>query len=173
MNKIARAVNKRISQWLFKGKVLIIIGARQVGKTTFLNNMFFENKQTLWLNADENIVREQLVNPSIKAIKSIIGNYKIVIIDEIQRIINSGLLLKLMVDNFKDVQFIATGSSALEISDTIFEPLTGRQILFHLYPFSMTELYPTKSAFEIKQELNFHLVYGCYPEISVKRELAE
>jgi len=78
-----------------------------------------------------------------------------------------------MVDNFKEVQFIATGSSALEISDFIFEPLTGRQILFHLYPFSLAELYTDRSPFEIEQALPFHLVYGCYPEICVKRDLAE
>ena len=82
-------------------------------------------------------------------------------------------MLKLMVDNFKDVQFIATGSSALEISDTIFEPLTGRYLLFHLYPAGLSELYPTQSPFEIEKELSFHLIYGCYPEVSMKRDLSE
>lgn len=78
-----------------------------------------------------------------------------------------------MVDNFKDVQFLATGSSSLEISETIFEPLTGRHILFNLYPFSLGELYPNKSPFEIEQELEFHMVYGTYPEITQKRDVAE
>ena len=82
--------------------------------------------------------------------KGIVGAYKVVIIDEIQRIENAGLLLKLLVDNFKGIQILATGSSALEISDTVFEPMTGRYFLFHLYPFSLEELYPTKSAFELE-----------------------
>jgi hypothetical protein len=96
-----------------------------------------------------------------------------VVIDEIQRVENAGLLLKLMVDNFKTVQFIATGSSALGISDTIFEPLTGRHFLFHLYPFCLTEVYHGKSPFEIEQQLPFHLVYGSYPEVALRRDLAE
>ncbi len=118
-------------------------------------------------------MRERLTNPTINTISNVIGNYKVVIIDEIQRIVNAGLLLKLMTDNFKDVQFIASGSSALEISETIFEPLTGRHFLFSLYPFSFHELYFNKSPFEIEQELPFHLVYGNYPEISIKRDIAE
>ena len=168
-----RIVEQSLKKMLFRGKVLVIVGARQVGKTTMLQNMSSELERALWLNADENNVRERLTNPSVNAIKNIIGNYKIVIIDEIQRIQNAGLLLKIMADNFKDVQFIATGSSALEISDLIFEPLTGRHFLYHLYPFSLAEIYPTKSPFEIEQELPFHMVYGTYPEISLKKDLAE
>ena len=168
-----RIVEQSLKKMLFRGKVLVIVGARQVGKTTMLQNMSSELERALWLNADENNVRERLTNPSVNAIKNIIGNYKIVIIDEIQRIQNAGLLLKIMADNFKDVQFIATGSSALEISDLIFEPLTGRHFLYHLYPFSLTEIYPAKSPFEIEQELPFHMVYGTYPEISLKKDLAE
>ncbi len=172
MKTINRILEKSFKELLFKGKALIIIGARQVGKTTFLEN-FNYGLDYLWLNADVNNVRERLTNPTLNDIKNIIGDYKVVIIDEIQRIENVGLLLKLMVDNFKDVQFIATGSSALEISDTIFEPMTGRQFLFHLYPFSLAEMYPKKSPFEIEQELPFHLVYGNYPEICTTRTLAE
>jgi predicted AAA+ superfamily ATPase len=104
-------------------------------------------------------------NISLEGIKELIGSYKIVVIDEIQRIINPGLTLKMMIDNFKDVQFVATGSSALEISDKVFEPLTGRHILFHLYPFSQKEIYPSKSAFELEQKLPFHLRFGSYPDI--------
>jgi len=168
-----RLLEKSLTKLLFKGKALVIVGARQVGKTTMLYNLINGLENSLWLNADENIIRNRLTNASLNTIKNIIGNYKIVIIDEIQRIENPGLLLKLMVDNFKDVQFIATGSSALEIADTVFEPLTGRQFLFYLYPFSIAELYPTQSPFEIEQQLEFHLVYGNYPEVCIKRELAQ
>ena len=173
MNFLARLIENQLKQYLFKQKALVIIGARQVGKTTMLKALSKSLGDSLWLNADELTVRERLTNPSINGIENIIGNYKIVIIDEIQRIVNAGLLLKLMVDNFNDVQFIATGSSALEISDNIFEPLTGRHILFKLYPFSLAELHPTKSPFEVEKELPFHLVYGCYPEISLKRDISQ
>ncbi|HIP48653.1 MAG TPA: ATP-binding protein [Lutibacter sp.] len=168
-----RSLQTSLSKLLFKGKALIIIGARQVGKTTMLKDFVSKMDNTLWLNADENNVRERLTGASLNTLKNIIGSYKIVVIDEIQRVKNAGLLLKLMVDNFKDTQFIATGSSALEISDTIFEPLTGRQFLFNLHPFSISELYPTQSPFEIEQELQFHLVYGNYPEVCMKREIAK
>lgn len=173
MKIYGRILEQLLQQMLFKGKALVIIGARQVGKTTMLQNMNNNLGKSLWLNADENSVRERLTNPSINTIKNIIGGYKIVIIDEIQRIQNAGLLLKIMVDNFKDVQFIATGSSALEISDSIFEPMTGRHFLFHLFPFCLAEIYPDKSPFEIEQVLPFHLVFGNYPEITVKKDLAE
>lgn len=173
MKTYERLLEQSLQQMLFKGKALVVIGARQVGKTTMLHNLIEHLNEKIWLNADENNVRERLSNPSLNTLSNIIGNYKIVVIDEIQRIPNAGLLLKLMVDNFKDVQFIATGSSALEISDTVFEPLTGRHLLFHLYPFSLAELYPTQSQFEIEQELPFHLVFGNYPEISLNRNLAE
>ena len=173
MKQINRLLQNTFNKYLFKGKALVLIGARQVGKTTFLQNLDYRGLDYLWLNADENNVREGLANPSVKAIHNVIGDYKVVVIDEIQRIKNAGLLLKIMVDNFKDVQFIATGSSSLEISESIFEPLTGRHFLFNLYPFSLAELYPKKSPFEIEQELPFHLVYGSYPEVALRRDISE
>ncbi len=173
MLNIERLIEKSFLKLLNKGKALVLIGARQVGKTTFLNDIKINRNEVLSLNADIHQIRERLTNPTLQTISNTIGNYKIVIIDEIQRIQNAGLLMKFLVDNFKDVQFIATGSSALEISDTVFEPLTGRHFLFHLYPFSLAELYPTQSPFEIENELDFHLVYGSYPEICTTRDMAE
>lgn len=127
----------------------------------------------LWLNADEKNVRDRLSDQNTQNLTNIIGANKIVVIDEIQRVKDAGLLLKLMIDNFKDVQFIATGSSALEISDTIFEPITGRHFLFHLYPFALFELYPNLSPFELEQKLAFHLIYGLYPEVCIEQDIAE
>ena len=173
MDTYKRFLSKQLEKLFFKGKALIIIGARQVGKTTMLKSMFDNKQDILWLNADENNVRERLTNPSLQTIRNVIGNKKIVVIDEIQRIKNAGLLIKLMVDNFKETQFIATGSSALGISDSVFEPMTGRYFLFNLFPFTLPEIYPDKSPFEIEQELPFHLIYGNYPEVFVKKELSE
>jgi len=173
MKFIERHLSLQLTPLLFKGKALIITGARQVGKTTLLSNFLKNKTPVLWLNADEAATRQRLTDPTINDLRNITGTYKIVVIDEIQRIKNAGLLLKLMVDNLNNTQIIATGSSALGISDRIFEPLTGRFFLFHLYPFALSELYPAHSPFEVEKELPFHLVYGNYPEVSLKRDLAE
>lgn len=174
MNKLSRHIKPQLEKWFYKGKALLLIGPRQVGKTTLLKQIAAEkNEDAIWLDADLPEIRQQLENPTLATIKATIGTYKLVIIDEIQRLPNAGLLLKIMVDNFEEVQFIATGSSSLEISETIFEPLTGRHILFNLYPFGISELYPKKSPFEIEQTLEFHLVYGMYPEITQKQDIAE
>lgn len=173
MDNIDRYAKIKIAPWLNRHKAIIVIGARQVGKTTLLKTIFTDESHILWLNADENTTREQLAKQDLESLKHIIGSYKILIIDEVQRIANAGLLLKLLVDNFKDLKVIATGSSSLDISETVFEPLTGRHINFHLYPFSMAELYSGKSPFEIEQQLPFHLVYGCYPDICNNPEIAE
>jgi uncharacterized protein len=173
MEKLSRIAGEQIKQWLFRRKALILTGARQVGKTTMLRNLFSADETVLWLNADEGPVRDRLSELSIPNLQQVVGNNRILIIDEVQRIENAGLLLKLLVDNFPNTQIIATGSSALDISERIFEPLTGRHLLFHLYPFGLAELYSKKSAFEIENQLPFHLVYGSYPEISLNRDIAK
>jgi uncharacterized protein len=165
MEAINRKALAELGRWLGKRKVIILTGARQVGKTTLFQAMFASKKDVLWLNADESPVRERLQILSVENLKGVIGKSKTVVIDEIQRVPNAGLLLKLLVDNFKDVQFAATGSSALDISETIFEPLTGRQLLFHLHPLMMAEMYSSLTPFETEQKLPFHLVYGTYPDV--------
>ncbi|MCC5918856.1 MAG: ATP-binding protein [Cryomorphaceae bacterium] len=162
-----------IKPWMFRGKALVITGARQVGKTTMAKSLLDGYADVLWMNGDEISVRERLKNPTISALKDVVGLYPIVVIDEVQRIENCGLLLKILIDNFSDTQFIATGSSALEISETIFEPLTGRHLLFKMYGFGLTELYPKHSSFQLEQELAFHMIYGCYPDICNNRDVAE
>jgi predicted AAA+ superfamily ATPase len=168
-----RIAEEQLTKWLFKQKALVITGARQVGKTTMLQKLFEDKEDLIWLNADDLATRERLAQSSIKSLKGIVGNYKIIVIDEVQRVHNCGLLLKMLVDNFKGLQVIATGSSALDISETIFEPLTGRHLLFHLYSFSLLELYKGKSAFEVEQEVPFHLIYGSYPDVCNNRADAE
>lgn len=174
MKVFQRIAQDVLEKWLNKGKVLVITGARQVGKTTMLQNMFDDaDQKVLWLNADETRVRTRLSELDVAALDNVVGNYKTVIIDEVQRIQNAGLLLKILADNFKNVQFIATGSSALDISEQIFEPLTGRYLLFHLYPFTLAEIYKNESVFKIENKLPFHLVYGNYPDIFKHQKEAE
>jgi uncharacterized protein len=169
-----RIIEDAIRQWMFKGKVIVITGARQVGKTTFVSDLLA--KQTdpiLALNADLPADRKALEDPSLPKLRTLIGKNKILFIDEVQRVENCGLLLKIIADNFKNIQVIATGSSALEISESIFEPLTGRHYLFHLYPFALKELYDDKSPFDISKQFSFHLIYGMYPEVCLNRDSSE
>jgi predicted AAA+ superfamily ATPase len=172
MTTINRLLKDKLTYWLNKRKVLVLTGARQVGKTTLLHDLF-DGQVMLWLNGDDPAVRTRLDNITVAGIKDLIGGYKIVVIDEVQRVLNPGILLKMMIDNFPEVQFVATGSSALEISDKVFEPLTGRHILFHLYPFAQAEIYPTKSSFELEQQLPFHLRFGSYPDVVINPSDAE
>lgn len=174
MDYFKRLAYPQLQQWLTKHKAIVLIGARQVGKTTLVQQLIHQSKQkALYLNADEADVRNSLSQATITQLKDIIANHKLLVIDEVQRIDNAGLLLKRIVDNFKQVQLIATGSSALEIADKIFEPLTGRHINMHLYPFSLKELYEHESILTINQNVPFHLVHGFYPEICTNRIDAE
>jgi len=169
-----RILTSVLNQWMFKRKAIVITGARQVGKSTLLNYYLnTQNKSVLRLNADFPEDKQQLENTSLQSLKILIGKHQILFIDEVQRISNCGLLLKILVDQFKNLQVIATGSSALEISETIFEPLTGRNYLFHLYPFSLKELYPNDTAPQIAKNFPFHLIYGMYPELCLHRNEAE
>lgn len=168
---IQRTIYDKIISSLFKNKAIIIYGARQVGKTTLINKIK-ENSicKTIYLNCDEIDVRQVLTNKTSTELKNFIGNNKLVIIDEAQRVQNIGLTLKLLVDNFKDIQIIATGSSSFELSNKISESLTGRKIEFHLYPFSIQEISSKISNIEIQRSLNDFLVFGMYPDIIVNKE---
>lgn len=163
---IPRIIKNNIQNDLFKGKAIIITGPRQVGKTTLMELLRTYNKlQAIWLNCDEPDIRLALENTSSTQLKAIIGNHPLVFIDEAQRVKNIGLTLKLLVDQFKEVQIIATGSSALELANEINEPLTGRKREYHLYPFSTAEMINSSSVMEEKRLLEQRLIYGFYPDI--------
>ena len=138
---IPRIIKSQIQNDLFKGKAIIVTGPRQVGKTTLLETLREENKlKGLWLNCDEPDIRLLLENTTSTQLKALIGEYQLVFIDEAQRVKNIGLTLKLLVDNLKNVQVIATGSSALELANEINEPLTGRKWEYNLYPLSILHI---------------------------------
>jgi len=102
---------------LFKGKAFIIFSPRQTGKSTFVEQLLAKvDKRTLYLNGDDADVREALARPNATQIAQLLGDYEVLFIDEAQRISDVGLLMKIIVDRFKSVQVIATGSSAFELS---------------------------------------------------------
>lgn len=165
-NLIERAIYQQIIKNLFKGKAIIITGPRQVGKTTLLQALMNESdRKVLYLNCDEPDIRPMLENASSTSLKALIGDNALILIDEAQRVKNIGLTLKLLVDNFKEIQIIATGSSALELANEINEPLTGRKREYHLYPFSTAEMVANTSVIEETRLLEQRMVYGFYPAI--------
>ncbi|SEW05802.1 hypothetical protein SAMN05428988_1655 [Chitinophaga sp. YR573] len=163
---IKRAIYDQIISNLFKGKAIIITGPRQVGKTTLLQVIMEQaDGKVLYLNCDEPDIRPMLANASSTSLKALIGDNTLVLIDEAQRVKNIGLTLKLLVDNFKDIQVIATGSSALELANEINEPLTGRKREYHLYPFSTNEMVANSSVLQESRLLEQRMIYGFYPDI--------
>jgi predicted AAA+ superfamily ATPase len=163
--EIKRFLKEKITDRLFKNKAIIVIGARQIGKTTLLKELLSSYESTLFLDGDDPITRELLKNPSTEEIKNIIGNYKIVFIDEVQRINNIGLTAKIIVDQFKETQLILSGSSAFEIKNKTSESLTGRKWEYVMFPITWKELESTVGYVKSLQQLDLRLVYGMYPEI--------
>lgn len=151
---------------LFKGKALLVFGPRQVGKTTFVQNLIADlNKKTLFLNGDESDVLVLFENPNVSKLKNIIGDNEILVIDEAQRITNIGIVLKIIVDQIKTVQVIATGSSSFELANKLNEPLTGRKYEMFLFPIAFSEMVTHSGLLEEKRSLEQRLIYGNYPEI--------
>jgi predicted AAA+ superfamily ATPase len=163
---IRRTIQNAIEQSLFKGKAIIIYGARQVGKTTLI--MALQQAAavpSIYLNCDEQDIRRTLSAKTSTELKMMIGNNKLVLIDEAQRVSTIGLAIKLLTDTAPDIQVIATGSSAFELSSRIEEPLTGRKREFRLYPFSLTELGQIYSPLEVRRIVERCMIFGLYPEI--------
>lgn len=146
-------------------KVLILLGPRQVGKTTLLRKMALDKSETLWWNGDEFDIRTLLSQPTSTQLKNLIGAKKTLVIDEAQRIENIGLCLKLIIDNLPDVKVIATGSSAFELANRINEPLTGRKWEFNMFPLSYSEMVDHNGTLEEQRLLEHRMIYGYYPDV--------
>ena len=162
---IQRFLTQKIDDYLHKGKAILLLGGRQIGKTTLLQQLFLENDDIIWFNGDELDVQAMFSNTSADRLRNIFGNKKIVVIDEAQRISDIGLRMKLITDQIKDIQLIATGSSAFELADVVNEPLTGRKWEFKMYPLSFAEMVAHHGLLKEKRLLPQRLVYGCYPEV--------
>lgn len=173
MNMIERKLSKVIKEQLFRGKAIILVGSRQVGKTTLLGELVRQSdKRILSLNCDEPEVQTMLTDTNVAKLRTIIGNNELVVIDEAQKVNNIGLTLKLIVDNIKDVQVVATGSSAFELRNRLNEPLTGRKFEYQMFPISSGEIIDTYGLLEEKRTLENRLIYGSYPDIIMHPEEA-
>lgn len=146
-------------------KVLIVLGPRQVGKTTLINGICKEKGEFLFLDGDQSVDRVHLEDQNLESLKQLIGNYKTIFIDEAQRIVNIGLTLKIIHDQITDVKVIVSGSSSLDLASEIIEPLTGRKWEFNMYPISWKELTDSVGFLNARKQLNTRLIYGMYPEV--------
>jgi uncharacterized protein len=170
MEYIKRNIIETIKVRFFSGKVLIIVGPRQVGKTTLSETVLadyeHEGKRVLRLNCDNPTDRTTLTDRDLSYLKEVVGTADIVFIDEGQKVSSIGQTLKLLVDFYKtEKQILVTGSSSFNLLDQTQEALTGRKRVFHLYPIAISELYRDHDFVATQKALPVHLVYGLYPEV--------
>jgi len=166
MAYIIRGIEKDIQDRLFSGKAIVIYGPRQSGKTTMIKHLVeFRNDDVLWLNGDSPDIQSELGSVTVTKWKSILGQKKILVIDEAQRISNIGLSMKLVTDELPDIQLIASGSSSFSLADKTAEPLTGRKFEYRLLPLSFTELCSHHGLLEEKRAREQRMLFGAYPEI--------
>jgi len=164
---ITRTIQSKLEDEIQEGsKVILLFGARQVGKTTLVQHMLAQAPyHTLTINADELRFANILSSRDLRQLRDLTGGYELIFIDEAQRIPEIGLNLKLMVDNIPDLRIIATGSSSLHLASKTREPLTGRAWSHTLYPIAFGELADHHNAFELADMLPERMIYGSYPDI--------
>jgi len=167
---ISRKIEAEVEKSLGKGKLIVVYGARRVGKTTLVKSILSRHEGR-YLNCDEPDVRLALTNRTSTELESYFGGAKLVVIDEAQRVRNIGLTLKLVADVLPQIQVVATGSSSFDLSNKIKEPLTGRAVEYTLPPLLMTEANADKQ--EAGRLLERRLRYGLYPEAVVDSGGAE
>lgn len=148
-----------------KNKALVLLGARQTGKTTLIKSILEDKANVLNLTGDDPATLRLLENISLETMKSRLGGYSYVFIDEAQRIPGIGMIAKLIVDHLPEVRLILTGSSSLELAEGTFESLTGRKREFQLYPISWKELSNAIGKVEALGQLETRMIYGMYPEV--------
>jgi uncharacterized protein len=164
---IPRLLQTRITEQLQTGgKIVVIYGARQVGKTTLVRTVLSQLPfRSLSINADELRYVEILSSRDLRRLNGLVEGYELLFIDEAQRIPEIGLNLKLLIDHLPDLRIVVTGSSSLDLASKIREPLTGRTWTHLLYPIAVCELAQLYNRFELDDQLGERLVYGSYPEL--------
>lgn len=158
---IVRKIQQQVISTLNQGLVSIVYGARQVGKTTLAKQIAKNYKKPLYLNCDDPTVVSSLTEKSAIELRSYIGDSDLVIIDEAQRVENIGISIKLIHDTYPEIKLLVTGSSSLDLSNKITEPLTGRSIETILYPLSVEEV--SANPTELTANANIIMVRGGYP----------
>jgi predicted AAA+ superfamily ATPase len=164
--KIERLLQTLLQNSLLPGKVVVLYGPRQVGKTTLAKALLQTiNRRTRYINADELLYRDALASQNRQTLDAVLADAEVLIIDEAQRVPDIGLNLKILIDNHPAITILATGSASFELANKVNEPLTGRKLTFTLYPLSYPEISQALGAFETRAALERWLIWGGYPEI--------
>ncbi len=160
-----RSLEHSVCDSLRPGKVLLLLGARRVGKTVLVRRIADRfASESMLLNGEDHVTFELLKTRSIDRYRRLIGSKTLVIIDEAQKIEGIGAIAKLMIDEISGLRMILTGSSAFDLSHRFGEPLTGRKLTYHLYPLSHLEFSQTESILETTSRLEERMIFGGYPE---------
>jgi len=163
--KIERIAKQRLIKLLKPGKVIVLLGSRRTGKTTILKEIANEtNEKFFFWNGEDFAVHDLLKRRSIQNYKNLIGERKLILIDEAQKIPDIGNILKLIVDSFENLKIVVTGSSAFDIKNLTGEPLTGRKHDLYLYSISEEEINAYESPTQKFDNLMQRLVFGSMPE---------
>ena len=162
---VERHIQSSIQSQLGGGKAIVIMGARQVGKSTLLRQMLGERQDVIWMNGDDFDIQELFSSITSTRIRAILGSKRLLVIDEAQRISDIGLRLKLITDQVPDVQVIATGSSSFELASKVNESLTGRKREFRMYPLTFGEMVQHTQFLDEVRMIPHRMVYGYYPEV--------
>jgi predicted AAA+ superfamily ATPase len=157
---------ENLKKFLQPNKVVVVYGPRRCGKTTLIKK-FLETagEPYLFVTGEDITVREYLESQSLEKLKSFVGNNRLLVIDEAQKVRDIGLNLKLIIDNVDGMKIIATGSSSFDLARHVGEPLTGRKFTLHLYPLSQMEISGVENVHDTRANLEIRLLYGSYPEV--------
>ena len=164
---IRRSIEESIIKKLQPNKVVVLLGARRVGKTLLLNYMIEHSlhEPFEFLNGEDMAVQALLAQRTAENYKRLLGDKKLLIIDEAQKVDGIGQILKFMVDSIKGLKVIATGSSVFDLANKLGEPLTGRKYTFKLFPLAQMEYSASENIVQTRAKLEERLIYGCYPEL--------
>ncbi len=161
---IKRDLEAILKEHLNKHKIIVLYGARQVGKTTLTKKLFPSEADYLYLSCDQSRIQEQII-PDKLALGRIVGDYTNIVFDEAQYLKNPGLVLKILIDSFPEKNIIATGSSSFDLAHKLSEPLTGRHYQFLLFPLSLAEIAHSIPPTDVRFHLEQALIFGTYPEV--------
>lgn len=164
--QISRYNERKILEKLKPKKVCVLLGPRRVGKTELIKKIADQSKEpVLFLNGDDIRTHLLLEERSVANYRQVLGDNKLLIIDEAQEIENIGQKLKLIVDEIDELKVLITGSSAFEINNQVGEPLVGRKHVFHMYPLAQLEYASVENSLQTAENLEERLIYGSYPEL--------